>query len=216
MPVREGSIIAARSRGIRLTRMVGMELRHARRMTGISQRRVGAAVGLSAAEVGRIERNEAPWLTIIHAAELLRVVGLDLAIQVYPAGQALRDAAHLRLLERFESRIAPAIHRRREWPLPLDRDRRAIDLVLEIGDVRIGVEAETVLTDLQALERRLNLKQRDARLPSMILVVSASQRNREILRTADALRRSFPGHQRGTMDGLVRGELPEANAIVLL
>lgn len=216
MPTREGPASAARSRGIRLNRMLGRELRNARRMAGVSQRLVGEAVGLSAAEVGRIERGAAPWLTVVHASELLGAVGLDLWARAYPAGRGLRDEAHLRLLERFEARLHPSISRQREWPIPMDGDRRAVDLLLVVGAQRIGVEAETALTDLQALERRLNLKMRDARLDRMVLLVAGTRGNRAILRSWPALRASFPAPTRSVLARLSAGATPPRNGIVLM
>ena len=216
MPTREGPISAARSRGLRINRMVGQELRNARRMAGVSQRLVGGAIGLSAAEVGRIERGAAPWLTVVHASELLGVVGLDLSARAYPAGKGLRDEAHLRLLNRFEAHLHPSIVRRREWPIPLEGDRRAIDLVLFAGEQRIGVEAETTLTDLQALERSLNLKQRDGRLDRILLLVAGTRGNRAIVRDSPALRTSFPSGTRSVLARLRSGAAPAQNGIVLL
>ena len=216
MPVRESVINAGARRGRHLTRMLGAEVRGARRMAGISQNTLGAAVGLSGSEVGRVERGEAPWLTLDNAARLLARVGLDLWVRAYPGGLPLRDAAHLRLLARFEARLPASVQCHREWPIPQSTDRRAIDLVLTGLPHRVGVEAETVLDDLQALERAVNLKRRDAALERMILLVRDSVRNREILRSADPLRRSFPLDTRAVMAALARGQDPKADGIVIL
>ena len=216
MPVREGVINAGARRGRHLTRMLGAEVRGARRMAGISQNTLGAAVGLSGSEVGRVERGEAPWLTLDHAARLLAGVGLDLWVRAYPGGLPLRDAAHLQLLARFEARLPASVQCHREWPIPKSTDRRAVDLLLTGLPHRVGVEAETVLDDLQALERAVNLKRRDAALERMILLVRDSVRNREILRSADPLRRSFPLDTRAVMAALARGQDPKADGIVIL
>src|SRR5688500_10021344 len=141
MPVRERSIDSGSRRGRRLATMIGTELRNARRMAGISQDTLGHAVGLSGSEVGRIERGEAPWLTVIHAARLLSTVGLDLWAKTYPVGAPLRDAAHLRLLRDFEARLPSSITCHREWPIPNDGDQRALDLLLVGLPKRTGVEA---------------------------------------------------------------------------
>jgi transcriptional regulator with XRE-family HTH domain len=196
--------------------MIGTELRNARRMAGISQDTLARAVGLSGSEVGRIERGEAPWLTVIHAARLLSTVGLDLWAKTYPVGAPLRDAAHLRLLRDFEARMPASVTCHREWPIPNDGDQRALDLLLVGLPKRTGVEAETVLDDLQALERSINLKRRDARLERVLLLVSDSRHNRLILREADALRRAFPLETRAVMAALTRGRDPGADGIVVL
>lgn len=196
--------------------MIGAELRTGRRSAGLSQAAVGAIVGLSQAEVGRIERGAAPWLTLANASVLLSAVGLELWARVYPGGPPLRDTAHLRLLADFEARLHPRIDCRREWPIPGDRSRRALDLLLLGLPTPIGVEAETLLTDLQALEREINLKQRDAGLQRMILLVRGSRRNRDILRGADALHRSFPFSTRAVMTTLALGRDPGGNGLVIL
>lgn len=197
-------------------RMIGREIRNGRRMAGVSQDQLGAAVGISGSEVGRVESGSAPWLTVIHASELLSAVGLALWAKTYPAGSPLRDAAHLRLLADFEARLHPSIKCQREWPIPDDRDRRAIDLLLTKSPMRIGVEAETVINDLQALQRDINLKQRDTELDGMILLVRGSRRNRELLRAADALRRDFPIPTRSLLASLGHGHVPRGNGIVIL
>ena len=196
--------------------MVGSELRTRRRMAGLSQDTVGLAVGLSGSEVGRVERGTAEWLTVIHASELLGAVGLSLWAKAFPEGPPLRDAAHLRLLAEFEARLAPTIHCQREWPIPQDRDQRAIDLLMSNLPRSAGVEAVTAFEDLQALERDVNLKQRDAGLAVMLLLVRGSPRNREILRHADALRRAFPHQTRRVLAALAVGRDPGGNGIVIL
>lgn len=216
MPVRERPTDIGSRRGRRLNTMIGTELRIARRMAGVSQDSLGRAVGLSGSEVGRVERGEASWLTVVQAARLLSAAGLDLWAKTYPTGSPLRDAAHLRLLADFEARLPTSIQCRREWPIPDDRDRRALDLVLLGLPKRTAVEAETVLDDLQALEREINLKRRDAGIERVILLVSDSRRNRAILRSADALRRAFPLRSRAVMAALSRGRDPGDDGIVVL
>jgi transcriptional regulator with XRE-family HTH domain len=216
MPVRERTVDAGSRRGQQLNRKLGGEVRGARRMAGISQDTLGAAAGLSGSEVGRIERGEAPWLTVVHAARLLSVLGLDLWTGAYPAGPPLRDAGHLRLLASFEARMPSSVRCVREWPIPNARDRRAVDLFLDGFPLRTGVEAETMLDDIQALQRDINLKRRDAGLERMILLVRDSQRNRHILRSTDALRRMMPLDTRAVMSALSRGHDPGADGIVIL
>ena len=196
--------------------MLGAELRRARRMAGVSQDTLGAAAGVSGSEVGRVERGELPWLTTVHAASLLSSVGLDLWVRAYPGGAPVRDAGHLQLLARFEARLPASVRCHREWPMPNSRDRRALDMLLAGLPLRTGVEAETMLDDLQALERDINLKRHDAELDRMILLVRDSRRNRDILRSTDALQRSFPMSTRATMTALVRGQDPGADGIVVL
>ncbi len=196
--------------------MIGAELRNGRRAAGVSQGALGAMVGLSDSEVARVELGDAPWLSIVHASELLSAVGLQLWAKTFAAGPPIRDAGHLRLLADFEARLPSFVNCQREWPIPRDRDHRAIDMVLIGLPKRIGVEAETVLSHIQALERKINLKQRDAELERMILLVRGSKRNREILRAAEALRRAFPTQTRGVLTALAIGRDPGANGLVIL
>jgi transcriptional regulator with XRE-family HTH domain len=196
--------------------MIAGEIRHRRRTAGMSQASLGAAVGLSQAEVARIEAGTAPWLTLVNASSILSVLGLRLWAKVYPSGPPLRDAGHLRLLSDFESRLHPSIECRREWPIPADRAGRAIDLVLIGLTVSLGVEAETVITDQQELERELNVKQAGAGLTRMILLVRGSRRNRDILRGAESLRRAYPLSTRAVMAALQAKADPGANGIVIL
>ena len=196
--------------------MIGAEVLGARRMAGISQDKLGAAAGLSGSEVGRIERGEAPWLTVVQASRLLKAIGLDLSAKTYPGGPPIRDAGHLRLLAEFEARLPAALECIREWPIPNDRDKRAIDILVRGLPLRTGVEGETNLHDLQALERDINAKRRDGNLERLVLLVRDSKRNRDILRGADALRRSFPLDTRAVMAALGRGHDPGADGIVVL
>lgn len=216
MPVAERQIDAGARRGRDLELRIGREIRAARRMAGLSQHAVGRMVGVSGSEVGRIERGDAPWLTVRDASVVMSAVGLKLWIQAYPIGSPLRDSAHLRLLEDFEKRLPTEVKAIREWPIPGSQDRRALDLVLVGLEPRTGVEAETVLDDLQALEREINLKRRDAQLERVILLVRGSRRNRDIVRSSPALRRAFPAGTRTTLAALAQRRDPGADALVIL
>lgn len=216
MPVSERLADRGRLRGRRINRRIGQEIRDGRRMAGLSQDALAAAVGVSKSEVSRIERHEAQWLSVVQASTLLSVVGLELGAHAYPAGSPLRDAGHLRLLAEFEARLPSSVGRIREWPIPIPGDLRAVDLVLTGLPKRIGVEAETVLDDLQALERNIRAKQRDGRLERIVLLVRGSHRNRQILAGADALRQAFPLKTRAVMAAMARGADPGADGIVLL
>lgn len=71
--------------------------------------------------------------------------------------------------------------------------------------------------DLQALERRLGLKQRDGGVDHVVLLLADTKDNRRLARAhADALRARFPLPGRRAMALLEAGaELP-ADALVLL
>jgi transcriptional regulator with XRE-family HTH domain len=193
-----------------------MEIRDARRRAGLSQDTLGGAAGLSGAEVGRVERGEAPWLTVVHASRLLGVLGLGLWARTFPFGSPLRDAAHSRLLARFEARLPPQVARVRESPVPGDPPGRAIDLLLTGLGPRIGVEAETAVTDEQSLTRELMAKKADGRLDRILLLVQASARNRKAIAAADGLRRAMPLGTRAVLTALGAGRDPRQDGIVVL
>lgn len=216
MPVTDRAVDAGARRGRQLELMIGREIRSARRMAGVSQDTLGTTAGLSGSEIGRIERGEAPWLGIREASGILGALGLKLWVQTFPTGSPLRDAGHLRLLGDFEARLPSTVRPIREWPIPGSATGKALDILLTGLPKRTGAEAETVLDDLQALERDINLKKADADLERLFLVVRASKRNREIVRVSPALRRSFPASTRTVLAALANGDDPGADGIVLL
>ena len=78
-------------------------------------------------------------------------------------------------------------------PLPIPGDQRAWDATTELWRLRVGIEAETGPSDLQALERRLALKVRDGGVDRLILVLADTRANRKLIRDAGAALRSlFP------------------------
>jgi transcriptional regulator with XRE-family HTH domain len=193
------------------------ELRRARADRGLSQAEVGRAVGLSGPQVCRIERGRSPEVSIAVLCRLLAVVGLELSARAYPAGEPICDRAHAALLGRFRARLHGSLRWRLEVPLPAPGDLRAWDGQVGGPGWRLGVEAETRPTDLQALQRRLALKQRDGGVDGLILVLSDTRHNRELLRAhGDDLVERFPVPGRGAVELLAAGMLPGGNAIVLL
>jgi hypothetical protein len=82
---------------------------------------------------------------------------------------------------------------------------------------RKPVEAETRLGDVQALERRLTLKQRDGLMEQLILLVADTRHNRIVLRSiAPSLDGQFPVPGRRALELLATGVDPGGSAIVLL
>jgi transcriptional regulator with XRE-family HTH domain len=208
-------------RGTRVARRViavtGSELRLARIAVGLSLLDVGRAVGLSHSQVGRIERAAHPSVSIMQLARIGSVVGLDLSVRTYPNGSPLRDRAHLALLGRFRDRLPARLSVRSEVPLPIPGDLRAWDLVIRGAGEPIGVEAETRLADIQALERRIALKARDGQISRVLLVVSASRGNRLVVReNLTLLQPSFPVPGRVALAALADGRDPGGSALILI
>lgn len=217
MPTKERLIDLGTRRGDRLLREFGANARAARHAAGLSQAKVAAALGLSRAQVSRYERGEPPLVDLRQAARLMQVLGHDLAINSYPSGGPLRDAAHLALVRKFLALLNPRLVRRLEAPIPVPRDQRAWDVLLDFGTARVGVAAETRLRDWQALLRREQLKARDGRVDRLILVASDTHGNRRAIREAgEALRSALPLDGRSLRRALREGRDPGAGGVLLL
>jgi hypothetical protein len=144
-------------------------------------------------------------------------VGLKLHARFYPAGGGLRDAAQLDLLRRLRARIGDRWNWQLEAPLNIPGDLRAFDALLIRPDAAIAIEAITRLRDAQAQLRAAALKQRDGKVPRLVLLIKATQHNREALASAaDVLATTFPLATRQTLAALSQGLDPGNNGIVLL
>ena len=211
----------ALDRGTRIGRRTlvtcGTDLRNARIASGLSLEVVGRAVKLSYSQVGRIERAEHPSVSVMQLAQIGSIVGLDLSVRLFPGGSPLRDAAHVALLDRFRSRLSPTLTFRTEVPVAGLGDQRAWDgMVFGAGDPA-GVEAETRVSDIQALERRVALKARDGGVSRVILLVAATRANRHVVREAEtSLVAAFPTPGRLALNALAAGRDPGGSSLVLL
>jgi hypothetical protein len=80
----------------------------------------------------------------------------------------------------------------------------------------MAVEPEPVLDDLQAVERRIALKQRDGGIDRVVLLVADTRRNRCALAAAP---NAFPGFRRdarATLRDLAAGRNPDRSAVLVL
>jgi transcriptional regulator with XRE-family HTH domain len=196
---------------------IGREIRDARLAGGISLRTAAAAVGMSHAQLGRIERAELPSVPVDQLSRACAAVGLRFSGRAYPDGDPVRDRAQLGLIARFRARLPPDIRVRTEVPLPIDRDLRAWDLVLDVKPEPVAVEAETRLRDLQSLERRIQLKQRDGGIASVVLLVNDTPANRRVLDLHRSdLRATFPLTGREVLAALDRRKTPGGNGLVAM
>ena len=181
---------------------------------------MAAASGASHQQLLRFERGELDRVSITDVGAWCAVVGLDLAIRAYPAGDPIRDRAQLALLERLRKRLHPSQTWRTEVPLPIDRDLRAWDAEVsgrQPRHWRARVEAETRISDSQALERRLTLKLRDDPGGHLILLVSDTRANRAAIRSIrDGLTELVPLSTLELLAAVSTGRDPGASGIAIM
>lgn len=216
MPAREGARDRARRRARALQRTVADELRDARLAAGVGQAQVAQRAGLTQSQVSRTERSDGRAPHIDDLATHAAALGLRLSIKLYPDGSPVRDAAQLRLIGKLRDIIGDGFIVRTEVLAGGRGDLRAWDVVLD-GPIQIAIDAETRLHDIQALQRRLELKRRDSRMPRVILLVAASRHNRSVLREhREALSSTLPLDSANVLEALREGRAPEASGILVL
>jgi transcriptional regulator with XRE-family HTH domain len=179
---REGRKDRGRRRGEELLRRLIGELRTARQAVGVSQEAVARELGCAQSEVSRLERFEFGTVSLVRLSEIASLLGLEISAGLHPLGDALRDAGQERAVGRFVKDVAAPPYRVfRETLLPLPGDRRAWDLLLRLGALRIGVEVETRVRDIQALVRRIRERERDGGVDEILVVLSDSAHNRRVV-----------------------------------
>ncbi len=196
---------------------VGGEIRNSRLNAGLSLRAAARAVGMSPAQFGRIERGELAQPNVEQLCRACAAVGLKLAVRAYPAGEAIRDAGQLALLGRFRIVLPAMTPWRTEVAIQIAGDLRAWDAVFGFPGEECAVEAETRLRDVQALERRIELKQRDSGIDRVILLVGDTAANRRTVGALrEALRPRFPLDSRAVLAAVRAGHAPAGGGIVFL
>ncbi|HEU0236207.1 MAG TPA: helix-turn-helix transcriptional regulator [Candidatus Limnocylindrales bacterium] len=217
MAASERMVAAAGRRAHRDRVDLGQELRDARVSAGLSQIRVAASIGVSASEVGRIERGEAPWVSLDVLSKFGAAVGLDVRLRAYPGGSPLRDEAHIALLAAFRTVLNPRLSFRAEVPVSDSGDLRAWDGVVGGAGDPIGVEAEMAIRDWQRLNRRLALKLRDGSLTRIILLVADTRTNRAALAAAAPMIESaFPIQATAALTALREGRDPGGSSLIVM
>jgi transcriptional regulator with XRE-family HTH domain len=216
MGSRDDPRMRGRYRGTRLHSELTGSWRELRLAAGLTQATVARASGIARSTYADLERGRTAEVSILRASIVSAALGQDLSLKLYPVGPPVRDAAHLRLMSLFVERLSPVWRARREAPIPIGGDRRAWDLLLE-GPISIGVEAETRPGDLQALERRIHLKQRDSGVTRAVLLIRGTRRNRLMMRELlPVLRAGFPLATAEVMRALGEGRDPGADGIAVL
>jgi transcriptional regulator with XRE-family HTH domain len=217
MPTRDRLVDRATRRTRRSTLVIGEEVRTARVIAGLSLAKVAQAVGMSAAQVSRLERGMVRHVDLVALDRVMATVGLDLSLRAYPAGPAIRDAAHVALLDRLRVRLDPGWHWRVEVPVGISGDPRAWDAVARCGGVSVAFAVETRLYDVQAQVRRAKAKWQIGGATRLIVVVSATRLNHTVLREVRSLLSGdLPLGTRAVMTALAAGRDPGANGLVVL
>jgi transcriptional regulator with XRE-family HTH domain len=191
------------------------EVRLARVGSGLSLRDVATAAGIDHSVLWRFERRRQD-MSPRDLSAVCAVVGLDLVIRAYPAGDAIRDAAHARLLKRLRDRLHPGLRRSTEVPIAGPGDLRAWDAVIRGTGWWVVVEAETAIRDVQALERRVALKLRDGDGPHLVLLVADTAGNRRAMAAAPASFANLPLSNRQLLNAFRHGTDPRSSGILIL
>ena len=193
------------------------ELREARIERGLSVAHVAKALGISKAEVSRIENHRSPNVPFIQLARFAAVVGLDLSLKTYPGASPVRAAAHGRLLDDLRALLHASLRWAREVPLPITGDQRAWDGMVIGRGWRFGIEAEMAARDAQALVRRINLKLRDGGVDGVLLLLRDTHRSRTFVRAArPELESTFSASPREVFASLRAGRCPSGSAILVV
>lgn len=198
------------------------EAEAARAASGTSYSAIARALRLSPEQVARIMQARSSAASIVRIAQILEAVGLELSARAFPGGTPVRDAGQIPLLGRLRARIHGALVWTDEVPVvqltvPGHVDLRAWDAGVDGPGVRVRIDAETHVGDLQAVERRVALKQRDGEEPCVILLLADTTHHRTLLAVAgDAIRGRLPVPQRTALAALRDGRSPGGNALVLL
>jgi transcriptional regulator with XRE-family HTH domain len=216
MPRSQRLLSIGQRRGERLIRELADALREARIGLGLSLSRLSELAGVSRSKLWRLENARVERLDLVGAARLCQVLGLDLSLKTFPTGAPIRDAGHVRVMDRLAGET-PNVHWSREYTVPIAGDLRAWDMFARVENVSIGVTAETKFRDEQGLLRRERAKLRDSGVDRWILLLSDTRANRSVLNEIrESLREEFPLGGRGVLNALRAGRDPGANGIVLL
>jgi transcriptional regulator with XRE-family HTH domain len=196
---------------------IGEDIRETRLRAGMTMRELSAAAGVSVTQLSLIERGLAPHTAYETLALIGAEIGLDISIRAFPNGLPVRDAAQLELLRRLRMALPASVRIRFEVALAIPGDLRAWDAVIEGAGWSRPIEAETRIRDVQALQRRVRIKSRDADLSGVILLVADTRHNRGVLRMhADAFAEQFPASPRELLATLRAGGAPPRGGVLIL
>lgn len=161
------------------------ELRDMRITLGISQPKMANELGCSQASLWRLEANQVAEVTVGRLAEMASILGLELAMTLYPIGDPIRDKGQQAVGDRFDRLLAFVWRVTSETLLPMPGDQRAWDRLLRLTGMPVrhlvGVDLETRIRDVQYLVRRTRLRERDGGVDAILIVLSDSATNRRLV-----------------------------------
>jgi transcriptional regulator with XRE-family HTH domain len=184
MATRESKLQRGRRRGRDLMARMLNELRLRRSTLSVSQAQMAQELGVSQAQLWRIEAGQIGDLTVVRLAEMASVLGLEPSITLHDVDDPIHDKGQQPLARRFEALLAPVWSVTSEALLPMPGDRRAWDKLLRLRGPEpclVGADLETRIRDIQALVRRTRLRERDGGVDHILIVLSASATNRRLV-----------------------------------
>ena len=193
------------------------EIETARLDLGMSHAVAAARAGVSRSAWGRLVRREIRHPSVELICRAARAVELKPSLGLYPTGERVRDRPQLGVIDRFAVYPAPPLTIDREVGLPIAGDPRAWDGRVH-GNGVASFDAEARLGDIQAVSRRIALKQRDdPDAGVVILVLNDTAHNRAVLREhREALRAQFPLDGAAIAKALRSGRVPPLGGIILV
>ena len=158
-----------------------------------------------------------PAVPLVRLSEIASVLGLELTLGLHPLGDPIRDRGHQALIARFVALVAGAYRIAREVPLPTPGDLRSWDVMLRLGELLIGVEAETRVRDIQALVRRIRARERDGGVGEILLVLADTAYNRRVVsELREALGERFKTSPRILLAALRAGRSLPGSGVILV
>lgn len=220
MTTRERRLQRGQRRGRMLVARTISELRDRRVTVGVSQTGMARELGLSQANLWRIEAGQVDEMTVVRLSEMASVLGLEISVGLHELGDPIRDKGQQALAGRFEGVLSPAWRVTSETLLPQPGDLRAWDKLLRLtGESRqlVGVDLETRIRDIQALVRRTRLRERDGGVDAILLVLSDSATNRALVgQLRETLGPEYSTSARGLFKALREGSPVPGSGVVLL
>jgi transcriptional regulator with XRE-family HTH domain len=197
------------------------ELRNARLDAGLTQGEVARSVGVTKAQLSRLEAGHVRGVTIQRLSEVASVLGYEVSLGLHPVGDPVRDKGQLAVARRLDSLLSPAWRVTNEALLPGPGEQRAWDKLLRLvasgRSHLVGVDIETRVRDVQALTRRTRARERDGMVDAILIVLSDSANNRRLV---DDLRASLGANYatspRVTLAALRSGQRLIGSGVVLI